>query len=53
MYSYGLDVPIPGVIVVLFQRPPPEYIMQVNSPGMSEAGAMVHGISWELESEAL
>ena len=41
-----------GVMVVLFQRPPPLYIPQVNIPGMSEAGAMVHGSSWRVESVA-
>ena len=42
-YSYGRAVPMAGVMDVLFQRPPPGYISQVNIPGMSEAGAMVQG----------
>ncbi len=41
-----------GVMVVLFQRPPPLYIPQVNIPGMSEAGAIVHGSSWRVKSLA-
>ena len=41
-----------GVMVVLFQRPPPLYISQVNIPGISEAGAIVHGSSWRVESLA-
>ena len=52
-YSYGLAVPMPGFMLVLFQRPPPLYIWQVNIPGMSEAGAMVQGISSLLASVAL
>ena len=43
MYSYGLAVPIAGQMDVLFHNPPPEYISQVNIPGISEAGATTHG----------
>lgn len=33
-----------GVMLVPFQSPPPVYISQLNIPGRSEAGAIVHGI---------
>ena len=42
-----------GVMDVLFQSPPPEYISQVNIPGMSEAGAMVQGRRFLPTSETL
>ena len=45
-------MPIPGVMVVLFHRPPPLYIRDVNMPGMSDAGAIVQGSIWRVESEA-
>ena len=52
IYSYGLAVPIPGVILVLFHKPPPLYISQVKRPGISDAGAIVHGISCLFDSVA-
>ena len=52
-YSYGLAVPIAGVIVVLFHNPPPEYIWLVNIPGMSDAGAIVQGSNCLVESLAM
>ena len=33
-----------GLMLVLFQSPPPLYIVQENIPGRSEEGAMVQGI---------
>ena len=39
------DIPTVCRMFVLFQSPPPLYTSHVKSPGISEAGAIVHGIS--------
>ena len=44
---------MPGVRLVSVHSPPPLYISHVKNPGISDAGAMVHGISCLLESVAL